>query len=109
MKRVYIIIVIIEALLTIRVEAQSTQQNLNKYWYYRQRLRDYFVVVDPNDGFGTNIPFSNILKKTPNDVIKMGGGDGNGAMQHYIGVLATEYRLLADNGQTVEAANTKNE
>ena len=106
MKKIYLFLLLNVCLLGT-ILAQTSQENLNKYWYYRQRLKDYFVVVDQNDGFGTNIPFAQIKNDANN--ITMYGGDGNGTMQYYIGVLATEYRLLAENGQTAEAANTKNE
>ena len=36
--------------------SQTHSENLQKYWNYRQRLRDKFIVVDANNGEGTNIP-----------------------------------------------------
>jgi hypothetical protein len=36
---------------------QNQQENLEKYWRYRQRLRDNFMVVSPDvELYGMNIP-----------------------------------------------------
>lgn len=65
---------------------------LEKYWFYRERLKN-FVRATPNyNDPGTNLPADWIN----GDVISW--DDGNAALNHYISVLATEYRLLKNNG-----------
>ncbi len=86
------------------LNAQNTEVNLEKYWYYRQKLKSDFIVVSPGNEPGTNIPASerygsydqdhNIYKEN-----KISWGDGNANLQYYIAVLATEYRLLKDYGE----------
>lgn len=81
--------------------SQTPSENLQKYWNYRQRLRDKFIVVDANNGEGTNIP-ATARGETRWDragEIFIDWGDGNANLDHYFSVLATEYRLLKDNKQ----------
>lgn len=85
--------------------SQSYQTNLEKYWYYRNRLITEFMYYS---GDPTNIPGSNLVAENrasntellpdgDNTYIKW--ADGTWWLGHYIGVLALEYRLLKDNGQ----------
>ena len=85
------------------IGAQTIETNLQKYWNYRERLRKYFVLISPNDEAGSNYPASSI------DVVNkvMQWGDGNGSMQYYIGMLATEYALLQQSG--LDVTQTRNE
>ena len=75
---------------------QNQEDNLKKYWKYRQRLRDKFMVVsgDVMD-YGTNIPASDLSY----DDNMIGWGDGNNNMSHYLTVLATELWILKHNNQ----------
>jgi hypothetical protein len=86
---------------------QDIQHNLEKYWYYRQRLKDKFMVVSANNEQGTNIPMARIENILYNKRTWIYWGDGNGETQYYLGVLATEYRLLKDYGQ--DYTETRNE
>lgn len=82
---------------------QDIVQNLQKYWYYRQRFEDKFIVISSNNEKGTNIPFSGI-----NNINKsISTCDGNAGMQYYLGVLATEFRLLKDYGQDYSSTLNK--
>ena len=83
-----IIIFIITLIIPLSSLAQTVEDNLEKYWYLRQRLEDHFIVISPNDEPGTNIPAITVHK---NGI--MNWHDGNSGMQYYIGMLATEYRL----------------
>ncbi len=76
------------------LKGQSDPNNLEKYWFYRERLKQ-FVVTDNYAYPGTNIPAHRI------EVDAIGWDDGNGALNQYISMLATEYRLLKDYGQDV--------
>ena len=71
-----------------------SQSKLEKYWYYRKRLTDYFVKVGPNIG-------ESVVAERLNDLelYKYKIGDGTIDLGWYISVLATEYALLKQNNQ----------
>lgn len=74
--------------------AQSPQRNLEKYWHYRDRLRERFVVVSQDvEEEGVNIPAGDIFGDT------VSWSDGNSIMSHYLSLLSTELWLLKTNGQ----------
>ncbi len=76
--------------------AQDPTTNLNKYWHYRWRLKNYFMSVGPN--IGQSIPAQIRNGYYGSAVNKyLYWFDGERALGWYIGVLATEYRLLKDN------------
>lgn len=79
--------------------AQSPQRNLEKYWHYRDRLRERFVVVSQDvEEEGVNIPAGEIFNDT------VGWSDGNSIMSHYLALLSTELWLLKTNGQDYSAS-----
>ena len=89
-------------LFTIPFYSQNQQANLNKYWTYRNRLRDSFMVVSPNVmDYGLNIPASEIFYNNPSVTSsnRISWGDGNCNMSQYLSVLATELWILKNNGQ----------
>ena len=73
---------------------QNEPNNLEKYWYYRERLKRFVVTTNYTDP-GTNIPAQRINGN------EIGWDDGNGMLNQYISMLATEYRLLRDYDQDV--------
>jgi len=78
-------------------ERLQIDENLQKYSDYRHSLEENFVVVSPNDEQGSNIPALSINPWTQT----LDFSDGNGSMPYFIGLLATEYALLARTGQDV--------
>ena len=91
------------------LQAQTPDQNLRKYWIYRERLKNYVVVGDcqgcsiPASGRGwTNnwVPSAQVANGT------LSYDDSGGRMGYYIAMLATEYKLLKDHGQTNQLQNT---
>ncbi|MBN2766190.1 MAG: T9SS type A sorting domain-containing protein [Paludibacteraceae bacterium] len=85
---------LILSLFAVGLFAQSQEANLEKYWNYRKRLREKFIVVTPNvSDFGVNIPAASI----ENNVAWW--SDANCNMSHYLTVLATELWLLKNNKQ----------
>jgi hypothetical protein len=94
-----VIIAIISQCIMVSLSAQSPHDNLQKYWYYRNRLKNFVKVsssyYDAYTEAGTSIPAS-MIDTTLN---KIYFDDGNGALNQYISVLATEYRLLKNYGQ----------
>jgi hypothetical protein len=76
----------------------APENNLSKYWWYRYRLWNRFMVVQPNiSDNGVFIPAKLINKKT--DPNHMSWGDAIITMSYYIQVLATEYKLLRTSGE----------
>ncbi len=81
--------------------AQNSDVDIhNKYWYYKARLHNDFMSVGTNAG--QSIPFGQRLyndKTYPNAYFKtndLKAGDAAVQLGIYVGVLATEYRLLKD-------------
>lgn len=84
------------SVLYIPVWAQNQNDNLTKYWKYRERLRNRFMVVSENvERYGVNIPAAFI----DYDLDTINWGDANSNMSHYLSVLATELWLLKNNNQ----------
>ena len=91
-------------LLNISMSGQGIEHNLEKYWYYKQRLEERFMVVSSTNEQGTNKPLARIGYRWNSDFLFW--GDGNGESQYYLGVLSTEYKLLKEYGQ--DYTNTLN-
>jgi Secretion system C-terminal sorting domain len=92
----YLILLIILFLGISFIKAQMTQQQmLDLYWHYRWRLVNYFEVVGMGAGESTPAAYRN-GEFFPN---YMEWVDGPVVDGYYIGVLATEYRLLNENNQ----------
>ena len=112
MKKIIIISVqAILSLLPLVGFCQDEAQNLQKYWYYRHRL-DHFRVIG-------NQPGESLLagKRNCNEHLhpNMYGTDSRAELDfgqqrayqgYYLGMLATEYKLLADNGYYADAWET---
>jgi len=76
--------------------AQTQEENLVKYWKYRDKLRNKFIVINENvEHFGVNIPAAYIDYNNA----RISWGDANSNMSHYLSVLATELWLLKQNYQ----------
>ncbi len=75
--------------------SQTPELNRQKYWHYRDRLRNEFMVVSSGNEQGTNIP---AVKRVP-ETLTLDWNDGNVNMSHYLSILATEYRLLKNRKQ----------
>lgn len=92
--------------ITLTTVAQDANFNLKKYWYLRWRLKNYFMVI--GEGSGKSLP-AGIRRAYGTDLvngiyyegsIKLSFGDAPNYLGTYIGVLATEYKLLSDNNQS---------
>ena len=76
------------------------QDITEKYWNYRDRFLNEFILISPNvEEFGTNIPAIDRNVDENNKPIWISWSDGNSNFNHWLGVLATEYRLLKNNNQ----------
>ena len=88
------ILAIITVFSALSAFSQSPQRNLEKYWHYRDRLRERFVVVSQDvEEEGVNIPAGDIFGDT------VSWSDGNSIMSHYLSLLSTELWLLKTNHQ----------
>ncbi|MFN5983334.1 MAG: hypothetical protein ACK479_07715, partial [Fluviicola sp.] len=91
--------------------AQTVELNMQKYWKFRNELRESFVKIGPD--FGESLVARKIepmkctdnIPENPNssgwNFSSMNWGDAMIRHGYYLGLLATEYRLLKDAGEDV--------
>lgn len=103
------------ALFCLNLYAQTEQENLKKYWNYRDKLQKHFVRI--GTGESKSICFSNIddtpvnseggwsNTATPTNQVYGYKRSGDAMTLHgdYIAVLASQYKLLKDQGKDVTA------
>lgn len=95
MKKLTILLLL---LFSLESMAQNYQQNLEKYWYYRHRLKtEFMLLTDNSDIQGSNQVAENTNFRDPYNFVRW--SDGVWWHGQYIAMLAIEYRLLKDNGQ----------
>jgi hypothetical protein len=98
-----ILLIIISLLTSFTGFAQYDNNNLKKYYNYRDRLTNNFMVV--GDGFGKSIPLSS-RKWDSWGIHTLKGGEDTYMLGVYIGVLGTEYKLnkksLNSNKETIK-------
>jgi hypothetical protein len=82
--------------------AQDPGVNLHKYWNYRQRLVDNFVLVGPQPGQSIPAGIRNLWNGAA-----IHYGDAPVYLGYYIGVLATEYALLDKGKQKTDRTLTE--
>jgi hypothetical protein len=102
--------------------AQTPELNQEKYWKFRNSFREKFIKI--GNGKSESLPAGAVLPLdcidtydvnqdgTPPSTTKYGEmrwGDGVIRHGHYLTLLATEYRLLKNNGETAMAQATLNE
>ena len=90
MRKLYFTITFV--VLANMIYSQSANFNLKKYWYLKWRLTNYFMVTGPN--YGEGMPFG--IRNWQENTIT--AGDAPNYLATYIGVLATELKLLKQNG-----------
>ncbi|MFN7013775.1 MAG: 3-coathanger stack domain-containing protein, partial [Bacteroidia bacterium] len=99
----YFIIFILLFSISKFVDAQS---NIEKYWYYRQRIQDGFIKYGENIGESMLADIRNAYKNEnvnpPVYSNMLRWGQHSIYMGWYIGVLATEYKLLKDAGKNTD-------
>lgn len=88
----------------ILILSQNPINNQIKYWYYRDRLH-YFVMPGSNNGQSIVSDIRN-RDAGADFYSSISFGQEWTQMGNYIGMLATEYRLLFNNGQYSDASNT---
>lgn len=93
MKEILFLIFCFTGFGSVSLWTQSSDLNLQKYWYYRWRLRNNFTVV--GDCQGCSLPAQ---QRYYMNAPQLQWGDGTIQLGTYIGVLATEYYLLKESG-----------
>lgn len=81
--------------LLVFFNSNSRAQPLEKYWVYRERLKN-FMVSTISDGGG--IPAGSRALNTPGPP-SLNWADAGWQIGYWIGTLAMEYKLLSDNGK----------
>ena len=84
--------------------AQTEQINHDKYWHYRKRFNQYFMYVGDKQGESMVV-----CTRNRNFKPQLCYGQHGIHFGYYLGVLATEYKLLMQNNQYQHAANTLDE
>jgi hypothetical protein len=84
MKNIFVIFFVFY--LSAVATAQTANINLQKYWRFREKLKNFVVT---GDCFGCSIPAE---KRTGDDIIEW--SDAAIHLGYYIGLLATEHKLL---------------
>lgn len=96
-----LIIIIFVATSFTKINAQNAVNNMQKYVYYKKRFLNNFIAV--GNGVGESLPLD-IRRISTSKVIngpyihEFGIGDATLRLGWYIAVLATEYKLLNDQG-----------
>ena len=100
---IYISLMLLQGIVLAQPMPNRDYINQSKYWFYRNRLINEFCKVGPNQG--ESIPFQSINYSDNNynnpDANRL-ANTGDGGVQklgHYIGVLASEIRLLKNSSQ----------
>ena len=100
----FVSILLLLSLISFSQANTKNQQNLDKYWNYRQRLTNYFV--KPGPGIGESIvAYARNLNKSSKKGFTV--GDQTIDLAWYIGILATEYQLLHQNRQNTASTLTE--
>ena len=95
------IIIIFVAVSFMKINAQNAVNNMQKYVYYKQRFLNNFIAV--GNGKGESLPLD-IRRISTSKIIngpyihEFAIGDATVRLGWYIAVLATEYKLLNDQG-----------
>ena len=93
MKKIAILMLLLFSLESI---AQTYQENLEKYWYYRHVLKDKFMHYN---GDASVQGAHHVAENKYEEQQFVRWSDGVWWLGHYISVLALEYKLLKTNGQ----------
>src|SRR4051812_40032106 len=101
MKAKFLLLAIIYAL---GIYAQDSQTNLQKYWVYRERLKNFVTVGDCQ---GCSLPASKRGGSNSGEVNRISYPDETCRLGLYIGLLACEYKLLKNTGDPFLAQTKK--
>jgi len=97
MKSIITIFILLFTINTLNAQNSEIDNNIIKYWNYRDRLVNDFIAI--GDKPGQSLPFST---RNEREMIVLDHGQGPMVLGQYIGVLASEYKLLNQNNQDTE-------
>ena len=102
--RTYGIFFLVWLCIPFLVVSQNSAENLKKDWYYRFRMQNDFMLIGDCNGCSLPAEIRNCTTCDPQTMqpFQMHWGDVTNDLGWYIGVLATEYKLLNDNGQSTD-------
>src|ERR1039457_6745339 len=102
-KTVIVLLLLIQFPIVMFAQSQD-QQNMNKYWYYRDRSK-YFVIPGSKIGETEVASVRNrmIANTLPHSYMSIDFGQHSCYFGYYLGILATEYSLLIKNGRVHDA------
>lgn len=100
-KNIYIYLILTLIILSYSpiCKAQSTEKNLLKYWYYRDRLKTDFMSCVCNEN-GGSMPAS--IRNNQANPANLYWGDATINLAYYIGTLALEHFMLNSNGENTD-------
>lgn len=111
MKTKILAILILLVGLALPLLSQPSVEHLEKYWYYRERLKNDFIYYTGNPSIkGSHQPIecrADYYTDHRESFIRMGDATAN--LGYYIALLALEWKLLNDNGQFDDCLQTKDE
>lgn len=93
-----------ELMAQVNTGTATDHEVLQKYWYYRWRLRNDFVYI--GDQPGESIPFSDRMTYGNPGV---SFGDATQLLGYYISTLATEHKLLTETNRWQDLPMTRTE
>lgn len=101
--------VILFALFTLFYLSSNSQSLTEKYWYYRDRMFSGFMIMGDGLGYSNIAGIRNFEKGQPNKPLSndLHYGQHGIYMGWYIGVLATEYAILKQQGLSTEKTVTE--
>jgi hypothetical protein len=102
MRKYFLLVYIVLTGTVVSGQVSSSYRNLEKYWWYRYRLVNDFMVV--GEGCGESIPARKRSISTSNGGI-LEWGDATEHLGNYINFLAGEYKMLHDNGFNTNRTN----
>lgn len=94
-------------IIPVELSAQQSSSLSEKYLNYRNRLLNEWIIISSDvEQFGVNIPAVDRKLDTIGNPKWVSWSDGNSNFNHWLGILATEYRLLKNNGQNYDETLT---
>jgi hypothetical protein len=103
---------------SIPIFSQSPEFNLQKYWFYRERFKNFFVSIGTQPGQSLAVAMiaegencgPNLVNPNSQDItVDFNNGEGTFRLDdlpvhqgYYIGVLATEYALLKQHNRNTQ-------